>query len=58
MDTVPGKWFSDVTVMVDGAGTPTFAATCEVAVKEKSRNWKVAVELWIRGELVPMIVAV
>lgn len=57
-DTVPEKWFSDVTVTVDAVDTPTFAAASEVTVMVKSRNWKSVVAEWTREPFVPVTVTV
>ena len=56
--TDPAKWFSAATVIVEVAELPAFTGAVEVAVIVKSRNWNVAVALWINGVLVPVIVAV
>jgi len=57
-NTVPEKWFSAETVRADMLDAPAFAVTREVVVIVKSRNWNVAVALWISGVLAPLIVAV
>ena len=54
--TLPEKWFSADTVTVDMLDAPTFAATSEVAVIVKSRNWKRAMAEWTRIPLVPVTV--
>jgi len=56
--TVPEKWFKADTVRVDVLDAPTFAATSEVAVIVKSRNWKRAIVEWTRIPLVPVAVRV
>ena len=56
--TDPAKWFTAATVIVEFAELPAFTGAGDVPDTVKSRNWKVAVELWIRGVLVPVIVAV
>jgi hypothetical protein len=56
--TIPPKWFTAVTVTVEFVELPALAGAGVAEAIVKSRNWKVAVELWTRGELVPMIVAV
>jgi hypothetical protein len=56
--TSPAKWFRAVTIIVEVAELPALTGAGEVAVIVKSRNWKVAVALWMRGVLVPLIVAV
>lgn len=56
--TTPAKWFAAATVIVEPAELPALTEPGEVAVIVKSRNWKVAVALWINGVLVPLIVAV
>jgi hypothetical protein len=57
-DTVPEKWFSDVTVSVDWVDTSTFAAVGVVMVRVKSRNWNRTRVEWIRDPLVPVTVRV
>lgn len=57
-DTVPAKWFSEVTVMVEVADTPTLTAAGEEAVVVKSRNWNRAVAVRTREALVPVKVKV
>jgi hypothetical protein len=54
----PAKWFTAVRVIVELAELPVLTGAGEVAAIVKSRNWKVAVALWRRGVLVPVIVAV
>jgi len=56
--TDPAKWFSGATVIVEVAEFPAFSGAGDVAIIVKSRNWNVAVALWISGVLVPVIVAV
>jgi len=56
--TEPAKWFSAATVIVEVVEFPAFTGAGELAVIVKSRNWNVAVALWINGVLVPVIVAV
>lgn len=56
--TVPEKWFMAATVIVELAELAALTGTGEVAAIVKSRNWKVAVALWVSGVLVPVIVAV
>jgi len=56
--TDPAKWFSAETVIVEVAEFPAFTGGGDVEVIVKSRNWNVAVALWIKGVLVPVIVAV
>jgi len=56
--TLPEKWFSADTVRVDMLDAPTLAATIEVAVIVKSRNWKRAIVEWTRIPLVPVAVRV
>lgn len=57
-ETIPPKWFSEVTVTFDIADTPTLAATGKEAVVVKSLNWNSAVAEWIREPLVPATVRV
>jgi hypothetical protein len=56
--TDPAKWFSAARVIVELAALPALTGVGEAEVIVKSRNWKVAVALWISGVLVPVIVAV
>ena len=56
--TDPAKWFNATTVIVEVAEFPAFTGAGDVAAIVKSRNWNVAVALWISGVLVPVIVAV
>jgi hypothetical protein len=56
--TSPEKWFTAATVVIELAELRALTGAGEVAVIVKSRNWKVAVALWMRGVLVPLIVAV
>jgi hypothetical protein len=56
--TDPAKWFTAERVIVELAGLPALTEAGEAAVIVKSRNWKVAVALWTKGVLVPVIVAV
>ena len=56
--TDPEKWFRATTVIVEIAELPAFRRAGDVAAIVKSRNWNVAVALWISGVLVPVIVAV
>ncbi len=56
--TPPAKPFTSATVIVDVAEEAAFAAAGDDADIVKSRNWNVAVALWISGVLVPVIVAV
>ena len=52
------KWFSEVTLIVDVADTPTMTAAGEFAEMVKSWIMKVAVAVCTRGVLVPVIVSV
>jgi hypothetical protein len=54
----PTKWFTAARVTVELAGLPALTGAGRAAVIVKSRNWKMAVALWISGVLVPLIVAV
>jgi len=54
----PAKWFTAARVIVELAELPAFTGAGEVAVIVKSRNWKIAVALWMSVVLVPVIVAV
>ena len=56
--TEPAKWFSADTVIVEVVEFPAFIGVGEVAAIVKSRNWNVAVALWISGVLVPVIITV
>ena len=56
--TNPAKWFSAARVIVEIAELPAFTGAGEAAAIVKSRNWNVAIALWISGVLVPVIVAV
>jgi len=56
-DTVPAKPFWAITVIVDIAEAPTTFAG-EVAVIEKSTKLNVAVAVWVREPLVPLMVTV
>lgn len=56
--TVPAKWFTADRVIVAVAEFPAFTGAGDVPAIVKSRNWNVAVALWISGVLVAVIVAV
>lgn len=56
--TIPANWFTAATVIVEVAEMPALTGDGDVAPSVKSRNWRVAVALWIKGVLVPLIVAV
>lgn len=56
--TVPTKWLRAATVIVEAAEFPALMGAGDVAAIVKSRNWNMAVALWINGVLVPVIVAV
>ena len=56
--TTLAKWFSEVTLIVDVADTPTMTAPGEFAEMVKSWIMKVAVAVCTRGVLVPVIVSV
>ncbi len=55
-ETVPVNPLMAVTVIVDVADTPALTAAGEVAAILKSMTLKVAVALWVRVPLVPVIV--
>jgi hypothetical protein len=54
--TVPVKPLTAVTVIVEVAETPALTAAGDVAVMVKSVTVKVAVAVWVRVPLVPVIV--
>jgi len=55
--TVPVKPLTAVTVIGEVAETPTFTAAGDVAVRVKSVTMNVAVVVWLRVPLVPVIVS-
>ena len=57
-DTVPVNPLRAATVIVDVAEVPAVTAAGEVAAMLKSVTVKVAVVLWVRVPLVPVIVRV
>jgi hypothetical protein len=56
--TVPTKWFTAVTVIVEFAEVPALTATREVTDIVKSLNWKRIVVEWFSAPLVPITVRV
>lgn len=56
--TSPAKWFTPTTVIVEVDDVPALAGAGGVAAIVKSRNWRLAVVLWISCVLAPVIVAV
>ena len=57
-ETVPAKWFNDVTPTVEVAETPTSIETGDEMETVKSPNLNIAAPLWTSIELVPVIVKV
>ena len=57
-ETVPAKWFNDVTLTVEMTETPTSTETGDETETVKSPNSKTAVAAWTSGVLVPAIVNV
>ena len=56
--TMPAKWFTAVTVIVEFAEVPALTGAREATDIVKSRNWKSAVVEWFSDPLVPVIVRV
>ena len=56
--TVPTKWFTAVTVMVEFAELPALTGARRVTDIVKSRNWKRMVVEWLNDPLVPVTVNV
>jgi hypothetical protein len=56
--TVPAKWFSADTVIVEFAGVLALTGPGRVMDIVKSLNWNTATAEWIREPLVPVIVRV
>ena len=57
-ETVPAKWFNDVTPIVEVAETPTSIETGDEMETVKSPNARTTVAAWTSGALVPVIVNV